>query len=100
MRKSRVAVVTLLALCPGVLLVPLKAAACSAAPYRPERLLADADVIVRATALRYAKAPDEESRTTGVPDAEVEFRVEEVLKGEGVPSALTMNGYLGGRDDY
>jgi hypothetical protein len=33
-------------------------------------------------------------------DAEIEFRVEEILKGENVPSTITLNGYLTERDDF
>ena len=59
-----------------------------------------ADVIVRATAVKYVVAPDPYTGTTGVPESTIEFKVEEVLKGENVPETIVLNGYLSDRDDY
>ena len=100
MKWTRILVMPLFTLCFGILATPLKVAACSAMPLKPAQLLADADVIVRATAVRYAKAPEERYRTTGMTDATVEFKVEEVLKGENAPPTLTINGYLNDKDDF
>jgi hypothetical protein len=62
--------------------------------------IAGADVIVRATAEKYVREPDLSIMTSGVPDVEVEFKVEEVLEGKDVPKMLILNGYLSDRDDF
>ncbi len=74
--------------------------ACSAAPLPPDQLSIKAEVIVRATAVSYNKAPEGNFMTTGVPDSAVEFRVEEVLKGEEVPNTIAIAGYLTDKDDF
>ena len=51
-----------------------------------DELINNANVIVRATAVKYAKSPDDPHlMTTGVPDSTIEFRIEERLKGESLP---------------
>lgn len=73
----------------GVLLTPMTADACSApAPPSPRSFVISADAIVRVTAVNLVKGKG------------VEFRVEEVLKGEGVPQKLIFNGSISERDDY
>jgi len=62
--------------------------------------LFQADIIVWAVANRYVKGPDPTTRTTGLPDSLVEFEVEEVLKGNNVPKAIVLNGYLSTEDDF
>jgi hypothetical protein len=63
--------------------------------------LTDAEVIVRVTAIGYTKSPAGGFWTTGVPEATIVFRVEEMLKGEAsAPATLTVNGYLNDRDDF
>ena len=74
--------------------------ACSASPLSPDQLLTKSDVIVRATAINYRRMPDGPYHTTGIPDSPIEFRVEEVLKGEDVPLTLVINGYLSDKDDF
>ena len=60
-----------------------------------------ADVIVRASAVNYAQPPrDARSRTSGVPDSKVEFEVEDVLKGDSVPTTIVLGGYLSDEDDF
>lgn len=100
MRRTRLTLFTLPALCAFVLLASPEAFACRAVPYKADRLIAEADVIVRAKASRYAEAPAEKYKTNAVPGSLVEFKVSETLKGEGVPDTLDINGYLGDRDDY
>src|SRR5688572_10564368 len=51
-------------------------------------VLKNADVIVRATAVDF------------IENEGVKFRVEEILRGEGVPSILIFRGHLRDRDDY
>lgn len=95
------------ALFPALALLLLAAAgaaspakACQAGPFTFGELLA-AEVIVRATAVKYVVAPaDPNLLTTGVPDSTVEFRVGETLKGSGVSESLVLNGYLSDKDDF
>jgi hypothetical protein len=78
----------------------LPAAACSrSAPFSFDELFA-ADVIVRVTAVKYVIAPDPNTRTTGEPESTIEFKVEEVLKGENPPESVVLHGYLSDRDDF
>ncbi len=69
------------------------------APFSFDELFV-ADVIVRATAEKYVKEPDLSKRTTGIPDAEVEFKIEEILRGKDLPKTIILSGYLGDRNDY
>lgn len=79
---------------------PLAILACSrGGPFSFDELFV-ADVIVRATAVKYVAMPDPHTTTTGTPDSTVEFKVEEVLKGENVPASIVLNGYLSDKDDY
>jgi hypothetical protein len=85
------------------LLVPfVNTTACSrGGPFSFNELFDHADLIVRATAVKYAKAPaDPNMRTTGRPDSIVEFKVEEVLRGKDAPKSISLNGYLSDKDDY
>ena len=100
MSMTRLVVISLFTLCFGVLAVPLEVRACRAVPLTPTQLSKNAEVIVRVTAVSYAKPPEEKYRTTGMPDSTVEFRVLEVLKGESVPATLNINGYLNDKDDF
>jgi len=59
----------------------------------------DADLIVRAQAVKYNKEPGD-LRTTGVPDSKVEFEIKEVLKGDSISGIITLNGYLSDKDDF
>jgi hypothetical protein len=83
-------------------LLMANAAACSRiGPFTFNELFDNADLIVRATAVKYAKAPaDPNIRTTGQPDSLIEFKVEEVLRGRDAPQTISLNGYLSDKDDY
>jgi hypothetical protein len=83
------------------LMLPSNAMACRAPRPSPQAVVAGAELIVRATASRYVKAPEGNSRALNEPgDAKIEFNVEETLKGEDVPSTIVLNGYLTERDDF
>ncbi len=63
-------------------------------------LVHQADSIIRAKAVKYAKPPSDPSIwTTGVPDSEVRFEQLEVIRGADA-SGLVLPGYLVGRDDF
>lgn len=62
--------------------------------------LFSADLIVRATAVRYIVSPDPNTTTTGVPESTVEFKVEETLWGGDAPQTMILHGYLTDRDDF
>ena len=66
------------------------------------KLVSGAEFIVRATAVKYVREPRQDGiRYLNTPhDAEIEFRVEEVVKGKKVPETLILNGYLTDRDDH
>jgi hypothetical protein len=75
-------------------------AACSRrGPFTFEELFGPAELIVRATAVKYASPPTSEWRTTGQAESTVEFQVEEVLRGEAIKSVV-LHGYLGQKDDF
>jgi hypothetical protein len=64
-------------------------------------LFDNADVIIRATAVQYAKPPDNPNmKTSGEPDSTVQFKVEEILRGKDLPDRIVLNGYLSDKDDY
>jgi hypothetical protein len=65
-----------------------------------EEICRGATYVVRATSLRYVHNPGWGAWTTGVPDCRVVFRVEEVLKGTGLPRRLAIRGYLSDYDDF
>jgi hypothetical protein len=70
-------------------------------PFTLDELFNRAEVIVRATAVKYAKAPNQQYMTTGVPDSTIEFRIEEKLRGGAeLPETITINGYLDNYDDF
>jgi hypothetical protein len=72
-----------------------------AGPFTFGELFDNANVIVRATAIKYAKAPDDPNiRTTGEPDSIIQFKVEEALRGKDLPDDILLNGYLSDKDDY
>lgn len=63
-------------------------------------LVHQADSIIRAKAVEYAKPPSNPNiRTTGVPDSEVRFEQLEVIRG-GDASGLVLPGYIVQRDDF
>ena len=66
-----------------------------------QELTIGAEWIVRATAVEYVRRPSNPGiYTSGQPDSIVSFRVDEVLKGTGVPKALAIAGYLSEVDDF
>ena len=78
----------------------LRVSACDrGGPYSFNELFA-ADVIVRVTAVKYIIEPDPNLRTTGKPPSTVEFKVEEILRGENVPRSIVLHGYLSDKDDF
>lgn len=68
-------------------------------PFRLGELFS-ADLIVRATAVRYVVSPHPDTRTTGVPESTIEFKTEEQIWGVNVPDTIVLNGYLTDRDDF
>jgi hypothetical protein len=76
------------------------ALACKTRPPSPTEMVAGAELIVRATAVEYTVPPSGTSRTTGVPDSRIRFRVESVLKGTYQTSDLVLPGYLSNQDDW
>ncbi|MEW6125591.1 MAG: hypothetical protein AB1757_00895 [Acidobacteriota bacterium] len=85
-----------------LLMVTPTAKACTrAGPFTFNELFDNAEVIVRATAVKYAKVPDNPNmRTTGEPDSIIQFKVEEILRGKNLASTILLNGYLSDSDDY
>lgn len=80
---------------------PSSVMACRAAPPSPQAVIARAEIIVRATAVKYVKRPEGTHRHLNEPDdTEIVFRVEEIIKGENVSSTIVLNGYLTERDDF
>ena len=70
-------------------------------PLSPSVLITRADVIVRATAIQYVKTPREEIMELDFSSSgNIQFKVEEVLKGEGTPATLTIEGLLSVVDDF
>src|SRR5688500_11189884 len=68
-------------------------------PFRLGELFS-ADLIVRATAVRYIVSPDPNNRTTGVPESTIEFQTKEKIWGVDVREKIVLNGYLTERDDF
>ena len=63
-------------------------------------LVKDADAVVRARAVGYAKPPgDPGVWTTGVPDSKVRFQVIETVRGQAV-AEVVLPGYLVATDDF
>ena len=76
------------------------ALACSRfAPFSADELFV-ANLIVRATAVKYVKPPASSARTNGAADSIIEFKVEEVMRGKDVAKTLTLPGYLSDKNDY
>jgi hypothetical protein len=70
-------------------------------PLSPSVLVTRADAIVRATALQYVKTPREQMVELDFSsNGNIQFKVEEVLKGEGIPATLTIEGLLSVDDDF
>lgn len=85
----------------AVFVFPSTVLACRAPRPSSTAMVSWAEIIVRAAAVEYVKAPVGDLRQLNEPgDAEIEFSVKEILKGENVPSTIVLNGYLTGRDDF
>jgi hypothetical protein len=84
-----------------VFVFPSTVLACRAPRPSSTAMVSRAEMIVRAVAVDYDKAPVGDLRQLNEPgDAAIEFKVKEILKGENVPSTMILNGYLTGRDDF
>jgi hypothetical protein len=82
-----------------LLLAQVTIQACQSRVPKPEKLVEQADVIVRATAYSYDEAPEGYLLTMGVAGTIIKFKVIETLKGE-VAEPLLVYGYLTDEDDY
>ena len=84
--------------------VPVSVSACSAtsAETNPEILVRNTEIIVRATAIRYGDQtpPDQPARSADQRMRFIEFRVEEILRGELAQSTLLIKGFLTETSDY
>lgn len=69
-------------------------------PPSPEEMVAQADLIVRASAYRYGVSPDGDKRVNAAPQSTVRFQVESIVKGRRAPEEIELPGYLGGTDDF
>ena len=85
-----------------LLIIPTAAQPCTVSGMiSPQEMIREADAIVRAAAIEYARPPaDPNMWTTGEPDSRVRFRTVEVIKGAGLPSLIELPGYLVDRDDF
>jgi hypothetical protein len=85
----------------GLSLAPVGAWACSVVKMTSNtELIQQADSVLRAKAVAYAKPPSDPNLwTTGVPDSNVRFEKLEVIRGTD-PSELVLPGYLVQRDDF
>jgi hypothetical protein len=63
-------------------------------------MVASANLIMRVTAVAYAGAPPGPIRTTGLPDTDVRFTVDEIVKGVYEKQDITLPGYLSESDDW
>lgn len=79
----------------AILSIPAHACSSASAEINPEVLIKNAEIIVRATATGYAGRPADSSQIRSI-----EFRVEEILKGENVPNTFLIGGFLTGEDDF
>ncbi len=70
---------------------------CNARPTSAQRLISNAEIVLRATAVKYIREP---KSNIGTFPREIEFRIEQVLKGENMPPSLILNGFLTDKDDY
>jgi hypothetical protein len=99
--KSLCLSVASLVLASATLVFPSSVQACRAPRPSPQSVVSGAELVVRATATKYFKAPNGSVRQLNEPgDAEIEFTVEEVLKGELGSSTIILNGYLTDTDDF
>lgn len=99
--KTLYLTVSALSLACAAFIFPPAVIACRAPRPSPQAVVSGAEIIIRAAADRYVKAPEGNLRYLNEPDdTEIEFRVVETLKGEDVPSTIILNGYLTDKDDF
>lgn len=94
--KMKVAgLLSIVALAASTVYVSVYACSTASAETNPEILVRNTEIIVRATAIGYGDPtpPDQRMRF-------IEFRVEEILKGELAQSALLIKGFLTETSDY
>ena len=84
----------------ALLLPPLVQACQRSSQVSAQEMIEQADCILIGKAMDYAKPPKGNLRTTGVPDAEVEFEILEFLKGTIDSKRVYINGYLVEHDDF
>lgn len=102
MKRASFVIMSILVLGCGLLTPATSSRACSRiTPFTLGELFDNAEVIVRVTAVKYVKPPDDPNIiTTGEPDSTIEFKVEEKLRGGDVPDTIVLNGYLSDKDDF
>jgi hypothetical protein len=73
-----------------------------AVPSPPEKLCNTAQVIVRATAVKYLREPEEVAlpNLSYTKAGEIQFKIEEVLKGKSTAPMLSISGFLTDQDDF
>ena len=97
MKRNGVVAISLLLLLGPLALLPMNVSGRIRAenPFIFGELYKRSEIIVRATAVKYAKVPGNPNIiTTGIPDSIVGFKVEEVLRGKDVPENIQSSGYL------
>lgn len=81
--------------------LPSTAMACRAPLPSPNTVVSGAEVIVRASAVKYSTSPRSNLRQLNEPDdTEIEFKVMETLKGKDLGSTIRLYGYLIDQDDF
>jgi hypothetical protein len=102
MMKSRLSVMLVTCLVSCVLLDPQTIIACRrTTPISLDEICLKAVAIVSATAVKYVSPPVGEIRELNVPGkVEIQFRVNQIIKGIDVPDTLVINGYLTDFDDF
>src|SRR5262249_10937855 len=73
--------------------------ACTATGHDPKIMVAEADLILRATALEYV-GPELPVGTRSLSNSNIRFSVEEVVKGRYEKPTLILPGFLTDRDDW
>src|SRR5262249_31761790 len=73
--------------------------ACTATGQDPKIMVAEADLILRATALEYV-GPELSVGTRSLSNSNIRFSVEEVVKGQYEKPTLMLPGFLTDRDDW
>jgi hypothetical protein len=97
----RISLIKKVIICWGLILFATSATpACSRMyPFRLGELFS-ADLIVRATAIKYQVPPQPTAQIIPNPESTIEFKIEERIWGVGVPKTILLNGYLNDQDDF